>query len=84
MKEAIDTVLQLGMSHPMGRLTLTDFIGLDTCLSILEVLHAGLGDDEYRPRPLPRKHVEAGWLGRKSGRGFYDYSSDRTRPAAAR
>ncbi|MDE3055038.1 MAG: 3-hydroxybutyryl-CoA dehydrogenase [Gemmatimonadota bacterium] len=71
--EAIDTVMKLGMNHPMGPLTLADFIGLDTCLAILEVLHDGLGDPKYRPCPLLRKHVAAGWLGRKSGRGFYQY-----------
>jgi 3-hydroxybutyryl-CoA dehydrogenase len=71
--DAIDTVMKLGMNHPMGPLTLADFIGLDTCLAILEVLHAGLGDPKYRPCPLLRKYVAAGWLGRKSGRGFYTY-----------
>jgi 3-hydroxybutyryl-CoA dehydrogenase len=72
--EAIDTVLKLGMNHPMGPLELADFIGLDTCLSILEVLQREMGDDRYRPCPLLRKHVEAGWVGRKSGRGFYQYA----------
>ena len=72
-KEDIDTVMKLGMNHPMGPLTLADFIGLDTCLSILEVLHEGLGDPKYRPCPLLRKMVEAGRLGRKAGRGFYDW-----------
>jgi len=71
--EAIDTVMKLGMNHPMGPLTLADFIGLDTCVAILEVLHDGLGDPKYRPCPLLRKYVAAGWLGRKSGRGFYSY-----------
>jgi 3-hydroxybutyryl-CoA dehydrogenase len=71
--EAIDTVMKLGMNHPMGPLALADFIGLDTCLAILEVLHAGLGDSKYRPCPLLRKYVAAGWYGRKSGRGFYTY-----------
>jgi 3-hydroxybutyryl-CoA dehydrogenase len=71
--EAIDTVMKLGMNHPMGPLALADFIGLDTCLAILEVLHGGLGDPKYRPSPLLRKYVAAGWLGRKSGRGFYSY-----------
>ena len=72
--EAIDTVMKLGMNHPMGPLALADLIGLDTCLAILEVLHAGLGDPKYRPCPLLRKYVAAGWLGRKSGRGFHDYA----------
>jgi 3-hydroxybutyryl-CoA dehydrogenase len=71
--EAIDTVMKLGMNHPMGPLALADLIGLDTCLAILEVLHDGLGDTKYRPCPLLRKYVAAGWLGRKSGRGFYAY-----------
>jgi 3-hydroxybutyryl-CoA dehydrogenase len=71
--EAIDTVMKLGMAHPMGPLTLADFIGLDVCLAILEVLHRGLGDDKYRPCPLLRRMVAAGDLGRKSGRGFYHY-----------
>jgi len=71
--EAIDTVMKLGMNHPMGPLALADLIGLDTCLAILEVLHDGLGDSKYRPCPLLRKYVAAGWLGRKSGRGFYTY-----------
>ncbi|MGE8080359.1 3-hydroxybutyryl-CoA dehydrogenase [Peribacillus loiseleuriae] len=73
-KEAIDDVMKLGMNHPMGPLTLADFIGLDTCLSIMETLHNGFGDDKYRPCPLLRKYVKAGWLGKKSGRGFYEYS----------
>jgi len=71
--EAVDTVMKLGMNHPMGPLALADFIGLDTCLAILEVLHDGLGDSKYRPAPLLRKYVAAGWLGKKSGRGFYEY-----------
>ena len=70
---AIDTVMKLGMNHPMGPLALADLIGLDTCLAILEVLHSGLGDPKYRPCPLLRKYVAAGWLGRKSGRGFHTY-----------
>lgn len=72
-KEAIDEVMKLGMNHPMGPLTLADFIGLDTCLYIMETLHEGFGDDKYRPCPLLRKYVKAGWLGKKSGRGFYVY-----------
>ncbi|MEO6528751.1 MAG: 3-hydroxybutyryl-CoA dehydrogenase [Gemmatimonadaceae bacterium] len=71
--EAIDTVMKLGMKHPMGPLALADLIGLDTCLAIMEVLQSGLGDAKYRPCPLLRKYVAAGWLGRKSGRGFYTY-----------
>ncbi len=72
-REAIDTVMKLGMNHPMGPLTLADFIGLDVCLAIMEVLHAGLGDPKYRPCPLLRRMVAAGHLGRKSGQGFYKY-----------
>lgn len=79
--EAIDGIMKLGMNHPMGPLTLADFIGLDTCLSIMEVLHQGLGDDKYRPSPLLRKMVQAGLLGRKNGRGFYHYDEKGNRVA---
>ncbi|MGJ8572506.1 MAG: 3-hydroxybutyryl-CoA dehydrogenase [Hoeflea sp.] len=74
--DAIDTAMKLGANHPMGPLQLADFIGLDTCLSIMQVLHDGLSDSKYRPCPLLVKYVEAGWLGRKSGRGFYDYRGE--------
>src|SRR5262245_19072632 len=73
-REAIDTVMKLGMNHPMGPLALADLIGLDVCLDILEVLHKGFGDPKYRPCPLLRQMVQAGWLGRKTGRGFYEYA----------
>ncbi|SDN41632.1 3-hydroxybutyryl-CoA dehydrogenase [Fictibacillus solisalsi] len=72
--EAIDEIMKLGMNHPMGPLTLADFIGLDTCLYIMETLHEGFGDDKYRPCPLLRKYVKAGWLGKKTGKGFYTYN----------
>jgi 3-hydroxybutyryl-CoA dehydrogenase len=72
--EAVDQVMKLGMNHPMGPLTLADFIGLDTCLAIMEVLHEGFADSKYRPCPLLRKMVKAGWLGKKSGKGFFEYA----------
>ena len=72
-QEAIDTVMKLGMNHPMGPLALADLIGLDTCLAIMETLYDGFKDSKYRPCPLLRKYVEAGWLGKKTGRGFYSY-----------
>ncbi|CJF68217.1 3-hydroxybutyryl-CoA dehydrogenase [Priestia megaterium] len=74
-EEDIDQVMKLGMNHPMGPLTLADFIGLDTCLFIMETLHKGFGDDKYRPCPLLRKYVKAGWLGRKAGKGFFTYET---------
>jgi 3-hydroxybutyryl-CoA dehydrogenase len=78
--QAIDTAMKLGTHHPMGPLELADFIGLDTCLAVMNVLHEGLADSKYRPCPLLVKYVEAGWLGRKTDRGFYDYSSDQPVP----
>ncbi len=78
--DAIDTGMRLGANHPMGPLELADFIGLDTCLAVMQVLYDGLADSKYRPCPLLVKYVEAGWIGRKAGRGFYDYSSDHPVP----
>ena len=78
--EAIDTAMKLGANHPMGPLQLADFIGLDTCLAIMQVLHEGLADSKYRPCPLLAKYVEAGWLGRKTNRGFYDYRGEKPVP----
>jgi 3-hydroxybutyryl-CoA dehydrogenase len=78
--DAIDTAMKLGANHPMGPLQLADFIGLDTCLSIMQVLHDGLSDSKYRPCPLLVKYVEAGWLGRKTQRGFYDYRGEKPVP----
>ena len=78
--DAIDTAMRLGANHKMGPLELADFIGLDTCLSIMQVLHEGLSDSKYRPCPLLVKYVEAGWLGKKAGRGFYDYRGEKPVP----
>jgi 3-hydroxybutyryl-CoA dehydrogenase len=78
--EAIDKAMRLGAHHPMGPLELADFIGLDTCLSVMQVLHEGLADSKYRPCPLLVKYVEAGWLGRKAQRGFYDYRGEKPVP----
>jgi 3-hydroxybutyryl-CoA dehydrogenase len=78
--DAIDKAMKLGANHPMGPLELADFIGLDTCLSVMQVLYEGLADTKYRPCPLLVKYVEAGWLGRKAGRGFYDYRGDEPVP----
>ena len=74
-REAIDGIMKLGMNHPMGPLALADFIGLDVCLAIMNVLNDGLGDPKYRPCPLLKLYVDAGWLGKKSGRGFYEYQT---------
>jgi len=78
--EGIDTAMKLGAHHPMGPLELADFIGLDTCLSVMQVLHEGLADSKYRPCPLLVKYVEAGWLGKKTQRGFYDYRGEKPVP----
>ena len=77
---AIDSAMKLGANHPMGPLQLADFIGLDTCLAVMQVLYQGFSDSKYRPCPLLVKYVEAGWHGRKTGRGFYDYSGDTPAP----
>jgi 3-hydroxybutyryl-CoA dehydrogenase len=79
--KSIDESMRLGANHPMGPLELADFIGLDTCLSIMTVLHDGLADTKYRPCPLLTKYVEAGWLGKKTGKGFYDYSKNPAEPS---
>ena len=78
--DAIDTAMRLGANHPMGPLQLADFIGLDTCLAVMQVLYEGLADSKYRPCPLMVKYVEAGWLGKKTGRGFYDYRGEHPVP----